>query len=120
MSGTAESLGTLLHATQDSFSHAGLNHVFGQARVGSAPDKTYYDPEKADRMAYDTYVRLIAAGNRLGTMNSSVAGSDIAPHVRAFTRARTAADKSAALARILSIARQRDSGVCDAEFASCQ
>jgi hypothetical protein len=59
------SLGTFMHAEQDSFAHEGDGPVIGHVLEWHAPDKTYNNPGKADRMALDTYNRLIIAATVL-------------------------------------------------------
>jgi hypothetical protein len=106
-SGSIRDLGTYLHPEQDSFSHAGYGPVFGHAVAGHAPDKTYNDPLKADRMAKDTYERLRAAADRLGIDKSnSVAWQKIDKLVGAFNRARTPIEKSKILAELIEVIRQ--------------
>jgi hypothetical protein len=61
------SLGRYLHADQDSFSHEGYDPLIGHLLDGSAPDKTYNDVAKADKMAEQTYASLLRAKNVLQT-----------------------------------------------------
>lgn len=65
-SGSYIDLGLALHAEQDSFSHEGYGPERGHARALTAPDKTYNDAPKADRMALRTYQLLEKAAERLG------------------------------------------------------
>lgn len=58
-----DSLGVFFHAQQDSFSHEGYGIAIGHITGGHDVDKTYNDPAKAEKMAKDTYDKLVAARN---------------------------------------------------------
>lgn len=93
-----------MHADQDSYSHEGYGYLTGHASAGTAPDKTYNDPAKADRMAVDTYNRLVAAANRMtADPGSRVAYNKIARLVGDFNRARTSEYKSRVLTEIRQV-----------------
>jgi len=99
LNGALGDLGTFLHAEQDSFSHEGYNPLFGHLFDGHAPDKTYNDWQKADRMAQDTFTRLLGAMesvelNRLGRREGpSISWDDIKPYVTQFNQARSLRQK---------------------------
>ncbi|MBU1685319.1 hypothetical protein KJ662_03625 [Patescibacteria group bacterium] len=59
--GTLENkaIGRYLHATQDSYAHAGFKaELGGHIWLGRLPDKTYLDQKRANIMAEDTFLRL--------------------------------------------------------------
>ncbi len=128
---SAADLGTFLHAEQDSFSHAGFGPVAGHASAGTAPDKTYNDPAKADRMAKDTYDILIKASGLLTRTAGAIDWKAINPYVQRFNRATTAKEKSKALTELreevfrfrkeemIREAEFRRTGACQAENSSC-
>ena len=70
--------GYYFHALQDSYSHAGFGPVLGQATElpndPTLPDKTDTDPDKADRMAQDTFTRLVAMKNLIGPHSGKMSG----------------------------------------------
>jgi RHS repeat-associated protein len=106
-SGSTEDLGTYLHAEQDSFAHEGYGPRMGHLSAGHAPDKTYNDPAKADRMAKDTYGKLTAAADRLGINSSNrVAFAKIDKLVSAFNKAKTTEDKNKILGQIRDTIKQ--------------
>ena len=99
LDGSTDALGRYLHALQDSYSHEGFGPRVGHARAGKAPDKTYNDPEKANRMARDTY-------NFLREYLQRITGRPVPDHwerirdqVDRFNRARTASEKKKILGR---------------------
>jgi RHS repeat-associated protein len=55
--GTLEDLGNYMHALQDSYSHAGFEPPLGHVHT-PLPDITAADPQRANRMARDTYNHL--------------------------------------------------------------
>jgi RHS repeat-associated protein len=130
-SGRPEDLGIFFHAQQDSYSHAGFGARFGHLSAGHAPDKTYTDPAKADRMALDTFTLLGNAKGRLGEAHRGLDYKTISPFIQAFNRARTTQEKQRALQQIRNLAqrnleaqRQREAdrrrtGACSAEFSKC-
>jgi hypothetical protein len=97
-SGNLNDLGTFLHAQQDSYSHDGYGPKTGHWT--HAPDKTYNDIPKADRMAQDTFTRLVEARNfldgqgRLEQGSKPIAYSEIRGLVTQFNSATTEAQKS--------------------------
>ncbi|HUP62631.1 MAG TPA: RHS repeat-associated core domain-containing protein, partial [Thermoanaerobaculia bacterium] len=100
--GSLTALGQFFHAQQDSFSHAGYGAKVGHAAAGHEPDKTYNDPAKAMRMAFDTYSRLNQAADKLGIPRSDrAAWGQIRGAVVAFNLARTEKDKDAAMQRLI-------------------
>lgn len=103
-------LGTFFHAQQDSFSHEGFDPLTGQVPSGFRPgvigtswesfwsevrkvDKTDFDPGKAERMAADTFSRLLRARNmmenrgRYGAFNKPIDYSLIKDDVARWVRA---------------------------------
>ena len=99
LDGNFDHLGQYLHALQDSYSHEGFGPRFGHAIAGHAPDKTYNDPEKANRMARDTY-------NRVRQYLQAITGQPVPDYwdqirdqVDRFNRARTAHEKRKILGR---------------------
>jgi RHS repeat-associated protein len=112
-SGSHERLGEFFHAQQDSFSHAGYGARFGHLSDGHAPDKTYTDPDKADRMAGDTYSRMqnaLTIGIRRGSETryyTAVDWKKIAPMVQAFNRAKTPEEKQKIIDQIEVVARRQ-------------
>ena len=110
-----DSLGTFLHAQQDSYSHEGFGPKLGQGWppwTGTGPDKTYNDPAKADRMAEDTYNRLTTAATvlynnqKISFHYKPLEWKVISPFVQAFNRARTPEEKQKALNQIRTLAQQ--------------
>ncbi|MFN2529832.1 MAG: RHS repeat-associated core domain-containing protein [Pyrinomonadaceae bacterium] len=107
-----DSLGTFLHAEQDSYSHAGYGPVLGHLSAGHAPDKTYTDPAKADRMAEDTYNRLTTAAtvlynnHKISFQYKPLEWKVVKPLVQAFNRARTPEEKQKALTQLKTLAQQ--------------
>lgn len=106
-SGSPEDFGTFLHAEQDSYSHAGYGPATGHLLAGHAPDKTYNDPEKADRMALDTYTRLTSAAPKLpGATYKPLSWNVVSPLAQAFDRARSPEEKARILQQLQNLARQ--------------
>jgi RHS repeat-associated protein len=72
-------LGKYEHALQDSFSHQGYGFLLGQSvdlfkfKDPTLADKTDTNPEKADKMAYATFVSLVKARNLMNGRFSSMA-----------------------------------------------
>jgi hypothetical protein len=130
-SGSPEDLGVFFHAQQDSYSHAGFGARFGHLRAGHAPDKTYNDPDKADRMAKATFDLLVGAKGALGESNKRLDYKLISPYIRAFNRATAPQAKQEQLQQIERLVqrnadrqRQRDAereqtGACSAQYSSC-
>jgi RHS repeat-associated protein len=110
-SGTAGDLGIFMHAEQDSYSHSGYGPKLGHASDGTAPDKTYNDPGKANNMAQDTLSRLNSAAGRMGVNpNNKVAWEKIGALVGQFNQAKTREAKKAALDAIRAIIKKEQSG----------
>jgi RHS repeat-associated protein len=110
-----DSLGTFLHAQQDSYSHDKYGSTLGQGwppPTGPNPDKTFNDPEKADRMAEDSYNRLTTAATvlynnqKISFNYKPLAWKVIKPLVQAFNRARTPEEKQQALNQIKALAQE--------------
>lgn len=133
-SGSPEHLGIFLHAQQDSYSHAGYGPRAGHIIDWEEPDKTYNDPDKADRMAANTFAILARSATGVsGQRYAALGWSVVAPHVRAFNHARTPAAKRRALRQLQETVqihhiqeersrRRREAeqtGVCSAEFSAC-
>jgi RHS repeat-associated protein len=134
---TPENLGKFLHPEQDSYSHEGFGPILGQATYWpvwdqTAPDKTYNDPEKADRMAQDTFNHLVAANPLLGGY-THLPWNIVSSFVLRFNRARTPEEKKKILkqlndkskANIEEQRRKREApaprpGGCPAEFRGCE
>ncbi|HZY30750.1 MAG TPA: RHS repeat-associated core domain-containing protein, partial [Candidatus Methylomirabilis sp.] len=99
LDGNLDHLGQYLHALQDSYSHEGYPPWRGHLFRGHRPDKTYNDPEKASRMARDTYNRI----RQYLQVTTGQAVPDhwdqIREHVDRFNRARTTHEKKKALCR---------------------
>ena len=108
-SGSPARMGTYLHALQDSFSHAGYGARFGHLSDGHAPDKTYNDVAKADRMARATYNTILnsrgafSVGGQTVPFGKAVPWAKIAPMVHDFNAAKTDADKQKALDAIRKV-----------------
>ncbi|MFH0921132.1 MAG: RHS repeat-associated core domain-containing protein [Fibrobacterota bacterium] len=51
-------IGQFMHAHQDSYSHEGYQATFGHLFSGHKPDKTYDDPQKANNMAFTSFMLL--------------------------------------------------------------
>jgi len=64
-SGSISDLGTFLHAHQDTYSHSEQIAKGQYHHNTTAPDHTYTDPAKADRMAMDTFNLLVGAKGRI-------------------------------------------------------
>ncbi|MCU1264562.1 MAG: Cell well associated RhsD protein [Acidobacteria bacterium] len=113
--GALDALGTFLHAEQDSFSHEGFGPNLGQGWppwTGTAPDKTYNDPAKADRMAFDSYNRLTTAAtvlynnHKISFLYKPLEWKVVSPLVQAFNRAKTPEEKQKIIAQINTLAQQ--------------
>jgi RHS repeat-associated protein len=102
--GSPEDLGVFLHTQQDSFSHAGLDPVWGQLSFDwpwrwNDADDTWRDPDKADVMAEETYNYLICGSHIMlqkGTIKSllpPMPWSMLRPYVSDFNRAQTEDEK---------------------------
>lgn len=108
-------LGVFFHADQDSFSHEGYGPGIGHALAGHAPDQTFNDVPKADRMARATFDRLVEALNVFSKRFSGQVSnhrvpwnSTIAKYVHDFNAARQRSQKSAILGQlILYVDQQR-------------
>lgn len=130
-SGSPEELGVFFHAQQDSFSHEGFGPRFGHLSAGHAPDWTFTNPERSDRMALDTFMRLSTAKSRLGESYKGLDYNVISPYVQSFNRARTRPEKQRFLQQIRNLAQRNTeyqkrrekektrTGACPAEFADC-
>jgi len=107
-----DSLGTFLHAQQDSYSHSGYGPNLGHLSAGHAPDKTYNAPRRADRMAEDTYNRLTTAATvlynnrKISFQYKPLEWKVISPLVQAFNRAMTPEEKQKALNQIKTLAQE--------------
>lgn len=108
--GSPDDLGVFFHAFQDSFAHEGYGPTWGHFKAGHAPDKTYNNPGKADRMANQSFGLLV---NAVGVMNnkgkisvsySAVAWDKLKPLVQAFNRARTMEEKQKIIQQIRQLA----------------
>jgi hypothetical protein len=76
----------------------------GHGAAGHAPDKTYNDPAKALKMAFDTYSRLNQAADKLGVSRSNrAAWGQIRSAVVAFNLARTEKDKDVAMQQLIGV-----------------
>src|SRR5262249_54061775 len=96
-------LGTFLHAEQDSFSHEGFGPVLGHASALTKPDKTYNDVPKANRLAAETYNRLLAAATTLGMDNVPTPFEDLVQLINDFNVAKSDQDKANALEHIKGV-----------------
>jgi hypothetical protein len=107
-SGSPKVLGVFLHAQQDSYSHAGYGPRLGHAVDGHAPDKTYNDPAKADRMAANTFSILTRAASKLmsGSQYRPLSAKQVAKLAAAFNRAQTANAKQRVLNELIQAARE--------------
>jgi RHS repeat-associated protein len=99
LDGNLDQLGQYLHALQDSYSHEGFRPGVGHFFAGHRPDKTYNDPEKANRMARDTYNHVrqylqVTTGQPMPDHWDQIRGQ-----VDRFNRARTAHEKRKILCR---------------------
>jgi len=95
--GDLELMGQFFHAFQDSYSHAGYEPKRGHIIDGTAPDKTYNDPEKANEMAKATYEYMIIFVKRQGG-NPTNNWDAIKDKVDQFNRARSIREKEKILA----------------------
>lgn len=108
-SGDASAMGMYLHAFQDSFSHEGYGPRFGHISDWQAPDKTYNDVAKADRMAKATYNTILNSqksfrvGGQIVTWGRAVPWSRIAGIVHEFNGAKTDEAKEAALKKLQKV-----------------
>jgi len=114
--GALQRLGGYFHAEQDSFAHEGFGPILGHALAGHAPDQTFNDVPKADRMARDTFDRLVEAINdfskRFGgqVSNYRIPWNDtIADYVHQFNAARERSQKAAILAQLIMYVDQQRS-----------
>jgi RHS repeat-associated protein len=112
METTLDRLGVFLHAEQDSYSHEGYGPVLGHGMAGHAPDKTYNDPAKADRMAFDTFSRLTGAATvlynnqKISFQYKPLDGKVLNPLVQSFNRAKSPEEKQKIVNQITTLARQ--------------
>jgi RHS repeat-associated protein len=97
-----QDLGTFLHAEQDAYSHWGYGPKWGHFFSGHEPDKTDNDPDKADRMAENTFNTLSTALHKVlnGVFRqrepnsyNAVDWKSISPLVKSFNRAKTPEEK---------------------------
>jgi RHS repeat-associated protein len=97
--GSFSSLGAYMHAEQDSYSHEGYGYLLGHLRDGHAPDKTYKRVGRADRMAADSYEKLVDAISIMlakGTVKTKYAAvplDEIRDYIHRFNKARKRDDK---------------------------
>jgi RHS repeat-associated protein len=98
---TASSMGEYLHALQDSFSHDGYGPRLGHARAGHAPDKTFNDVEKADRMARATYDAI--RDSEFGSVDKSISWDEISGAVHDFNAAESQEGKAKAIDELKSL-----------------
>lgn len=89
--GVAE-LGMYLHALQDSYAHEDYGPVRGHA-PWHAPDKTYTDPQKANRMARDTYDSIRKWMEARTGISVPDQWEEVRNQVDRFNRARTVHEK---------------------------
>jgi len=105
-------LGVFMHAQQDSYSHEGYGPVLGHGMAGHAPDKTYNNPEKADRMALDSFNRLTTAATvlfnnqKISFLYKPLDQKVLNPLVQSFNRAKTPEEKMKIVNQIQTLARQ--------------
>jgi RHS repeat-associated protein len=99
LDGNLDRLGQYLHVLQDSYSHEGYPAWRGHLFSGHEPDKTYNDPQKANRMARDTYNRLREYLQRTTGQAVPDHWERIRDQVDRFNRARTAHEKKKILGR---------------------
>jgi RHS repeat-associated protein len=106
--GSPEQLGIFFHAQQDSYSHAGYGPRAGHLADGHAPDKTFTDPAKSDRMADNTFSLLLVAASRLtnGGQYSPMSVQQVRTFSTSFNRARTAEQKRAILNQFAQAANE--------------
>ena len=90
-SGSPADFGEFLHAFQDSFSHAGYGPTVGHLFAGHAPDKTYNDVEKADKMARATFVELL--NSEFSNIDNAVDWEAVSDAVHNFNLAETEEQK---------------------------
>jgi RHS repeat-associated protein len=112
---TLDRLGVFMHAQQDSYSHEGFGPNLGQGWppwTGTAPDKTYNDPAKADRMALDSFNRLTTAATvlynnqKVSFLYKPLDQKVLNPLVQSFNRARTPEEKMKIVNQIKTLARE--------------
>jgi hypothetical protein len=101
-------LGGYFHAEQDSFAHEGFGPGLGHLFAGHAPDKTFNDVPRADRMARDTFDKLVQARNILGrrfaaqVSNNGVPWNEtLAKYVHDFNTAREGSQKTEILQQLI-------------------
>jgi RHS repeat-associated protein len=105
--GTANDLGVFMHTEQDSYSHEGYGPKLGHASAGTAPDKTYNDPAKANTMAQDAFSRLASAVSVMGVNPAhKVAWGQISELVGKFNKEKSIAEKKKILDKIKAIVNQ--------------
>lgn len=108
---SAPDLGAFLHAQQDSFSHDGYGARFGHLSAGHAPDKTFKDVAKADRMAEDSFnfLQKAFAHSRRSGYNSNlepVSWNVIKDSVHKFNSATTNQNKDKYIQEIIKTVHQ--------------
>ncbi|MFQ5991852.1 MAG: hypothetical protein ACE5NA_05385, partial [Nitrospiraceae bacterium] len=99
LGGSVDSLAEYLHTLQDSYSHAGFHPDVGHLLEMHGPDKTYNDPEKANRMARDTYNAIRKWMEAKIGVPVPDEWADIRDRVDRFNRARTAQEKKKGLCK---------------------
>jgi len=120
--GSPRELGIFLHAQQDSYSHAGFGPRTGHSLYGTSVDKTHNNPEKADRMANNTFSILVSAASRLmgGNPFSSLSAKEIQPFIRDFNRATKEQDKRRILDQLIEHARRQQRKNCPEQLCGQQ
>jgi RHS repeat-associated protein len=109
---TLGGLGVFMHAQQDSYSHEGYGPVLGHGMAGHAPDKTYNNPGKADRMALDSFNRLTTAATvlfnnqKISFLYKPLDQKVLNPLVQSFNRAKTPEEKMKIVNQIQTLARE--------------
>jgi RHS repeat-associated protein len=109
---TLGSLGVFMHAQQDSYSHEGYGPVLGHGLAGHAPDKTYNNPGKADRMALDSFNRLTTAATvlfnnqKISFLYKPLDQKVLNPLIQSFNRAKTPEEKMKIVTQIQTLARE--------------
>ncbi len=106
--GGTKELGQYLHTLQDSFSHSEQIKAGRTEHVAefTAPDKTFKDPAKADKLAQVTYEKLLVAGKRTGAAGAIVPWEKIDTLVKDFNKEKDSKKKQDILNRIREGIRQ--------------
>ncbi len=99
LEGSVDAMGMYLHALQDFYAHAEFGPERGHLFQGHGPDKTYNDPEKANKMAKDTYNAIREWMEAKTGVHVPDQWDELRDQVDRFNRARTSHKKKEVLCK---------------------